>query len=553
MNWNKSYTVYAIIGAILLAFSLGIFAHRFDLTEEKRYTLSQSTQKVLKHINSPLKIEVYLDGEFPASFKQLQNETRFMLEDFQKLNDNIQYSFIDPIAQKISQDTLMAMGMEPSVLPNMKAGKVEQIVLFPYAVMKYKGKGISVPLIIEQSGIDAMEQLQRSIEALEFHLISNIQRITSDTRKNIGIIVNQDELQPSEFQGFLQMASENYTVAPVIPKNEQTLTMEDFSYLKKIDALVIAKPRKAFTNGEKIVLDQYIMHGGKTLWMMDAVNAEMDTLFHSKKMMAYPYDTNMNDFFFNYGIRINPVLVKDFQKSALIRLVSGEVAGNPQYSSFLWPYFPLGVAENKNAITRNINPVKFEFPSAIDTLSRAGIQHKVLFETSPYTTLKSIPNYVALSEIVSMDSIGEMEQKTHSKILAVSVEGKFESAYAQRVERNNVAHFKSESDANKMVVIADGDIGRNAVLKGEPLPLGVDLLTNQQYGNEQFLRNVLDYLLDEHHLMELRNRNIEARLLDRTRINLERKEWQWFNMLVPIIIIAILGGIAVYLRKKKFG
>lgn len=553
MNWNKSYTIYVIIGAILLIFSLGIFSHRFDLTEEKRYTLSETSQKVIKNVKSPLKIEVYLEGEFPASFKQLQNETRFMLEDFQKLNNKINFTFIDPIAKKMPQDTLMAMGMEPSVLPDMKDGKVEQIVIFPYAVLKYKGKGISVPLIVQQSGIDGAEQLQKSMEALEYHLTSAIQKITSDIRKNVGIIVNQDELQPDEFQGFLQMASENYTVAPVIPKNENELTAEDLSYLKKIDALVIAKPRKAFTNGEKLVLDQYMMHGGKTLWMMDAVNAEMDTLFHSKKIMAYPYGTNMNDFFFNYGIRINPVLVKDFQKSALIRLVSGEVAGNPQYSSFLWPYFPLGVAENENAITRNINPVKFEFPSSIDTLSRAGIQHKVLFETSPYTTLKSIPNYVALSEIVSTDSIGDMERKTHSKILAVSVEGKFKSAYAQRVERNNIPNFKSESDVNKMVVIADGDIGRNAILKGEPLPLGVDLLTNQQYGNEQFLRNVLDYLLDDHHLMELRNRNIESRLLDRTRINLERKEWQWFNMLVPIIIIAILAGIALYLRKKKFG
>ena len=244
--------------------------------------------------------------------------------------------------------------------------------------------------------------------------------------------------------------------------------------------------------------------------------------------------------------------MKDMKKSALLRIVSGEVAGNPQYNSFLWPYFPLGIAENKNPLTKNINPVKFEFPTSIDTLGRKNIKTKVLFESSDRTHVKQVPNYVALAEIVQVDSLSEFDQATAPKILAVSLEGKFKSAYATRSERNSYPDYKAESPENKMIVIADGDVGRNQIYKGNPLPLGEDLLTKQSYGNEQFLRNALDFLLDDSNLMELRNRNIEARLLDRQRIDEEKTDWQWLNLVLPLGIIGVLGGLFFWLRKRKF-
>ncbi len=549
---NKKNIIYSILALVLLAGVFGIFSKRLDLTQEKRYTLSDSTIKILESVEKPLTVDVYLEGDFPASFRQLQNETKFMLEEFRKINPKIDYKFIDPIKTKMSKDTLAAMGMQPSILPDMKDGKISEIVMFPFAAIKYNSYGTSIPLIINQTGIDASEQLTRSIENLEYNFASNIKAITEEKKKNIGILINQDELGPEQFQGFMEMALENYNAGPIIPANEKELTLADVPKLKNMDALVIAKPRKPFTENEKVILDQYIMNGGKTLWMIDAVNAEMDTLFQSKKIMAYPMDTNLTDFFFNYGIRINPGLVKDMQKSALIRIVSGEVAGNPQFSSFLWPYFPLGIAEDKNPITKNIDPVKFEFPTSIDTLGRKNIKTNVLFESSERTNVKQVPNYIALSEIVRTDSLSEFDQPSSPKIFAVSLEGKFNSAYASRIERTNFPNFKSQSADNKMIVIADGDIGRNQVYKGKALPLGEDLLTKQTYGNEQFLRNALDFLLDDSNLMELRNRNIEARLLDRQRIDEERSKWQWINLLIPIALIGLLGGIFFWLRKKKF-
>lgn len=537
-----------------LVIILAISGIRLDLTKEKRYTLSDNTVKVLESVNKPLVVDVYLEGDFPASFKQLQSETKFMLEEFRKINPKIDFKFIDPIKTKMSKDTLMAMGMQPSMLPDIKDGKVSQIMLFPYAVVKYDKRGVSIPLVVQQTGIDADQQLTKSIENLEYNLVSNIKNIAAHKRKKIGILVNQDELNPREFQGFMQLATESYDAGPIIPKNQTELTIADIPTLKQMNALVIAKPRKAFTDGEKVILDQYIMNGGKTLWMIDAVNAEMDTLMRSQKVMPFPVDINMTDFFFNYGIRINPALVKDVKKFALLRLVTGEVSGNPQYTSLPWPYFPLGIAENNNPITKNINPVKFEFPTSIDTLGgRKNIKTNVLFESSERTLLKQVPNYVDLKEISSVDSLGQMEKPSTPKIYAVSLEGKFNSAYASRIERKSYPNFKSSSPENKMIVIADGDVGRNKVLKGEPLPLGVDLLTNEQFGNEQFLRNALDYLLDDSNLMDLRNRNIEERLLDRQRITEEKNNWQWFNLLLPLVIIGILGGLFFWLRKKKFG
>ena len=313
----KSPFAILLIGTFAVALILAFSGIRLDLTKEKRYTLSDSTIKTLESIKKPVSVDVYLEGDFPASFKQLQSETKFMLEEFRKINPKIDFKFIDPIKTKMSQDTLMAMGMQPSILPDIKDGKVSQITLFPYAVVKYNQRGVSIPLVVQQSNINAEEQLRKSIENLEYNLVSNIKAVASDKRKKIGILVNQDELNPREFEGFMNLALESYDAGPIVPKNNVEITQADVPLLKQMSALVIAKPRKAFTDGEKVILDQYIMNGGKTLWMIDAVNAEMDTLTRSKKVMPFPVDINMTDFFFNYGLRINPALVKDVKKYAL--------------------------------------------------------------------------------------------------------------------------------------------------------------------------------------------------------------------------------------------
>lgn len=536
-----------------LAIILAVSGIRLDLTREKRYTLSESTVKTLESVKKPIMIDVYLDGDFPADFKQLQSETKFMLENFRKVNSDVDFRFIDPIKTNIPKDTLLSRGIYPSVLDDRKSGKTSQIEIYPYALIRAGKTKVTVPLVVEQNYTDNAELLNKSIENLEYNFISKLKIATQESFKKIGVLVNQDELSPSEFQGFMNLALENYDAGPIIPKNQKELSLADVPLLKQMSALVIAKPRKAFTDNEKVILDQYIMNGGKTLWMIDAVNAEMDTLMRSEKLMPFPVDLNLTDFFFNYGIRINPALVKDVKKFAKLKFVAGEVAGNAQYSTQPWPYFPLGIAENEHPVTKNINPVKFEFPTSIDTLGgRKNIRTDVLFESSDRTSLKQVPDFVSLEEINSVDSLGQMEKPSPPRIFAVALQGKFTSAYASRIERKSYPGFRASSPENKMIVIADGDVARNKVVKGKPMPLGMDVLTQERFGNEQFLKNALDYLLDDSNLMELRNRNIEERLLDRYLINEERNYWQWFNLLLPLVIIGILGGLFFWVRKRRF-
>lgn len=550
---HTTLSLFVIIGflAILLSFAY----KRIDMTSDKRYTLTPATEKILSKITKPIEVDVYLDGDFPADFKQLQSETLSLLDEFQRKNSNISYKLIDPIKENISQDTLQAMGLQPSSLTVEKDGVSKQILLFPYATVKYNGYGQSVPLIIQRAGISSEEQMTASIESLEYNFINAIDKLSRKHMKTVGILTNQKELNRAEMYSLTQSIIQDYNFGPYFPKDKQSLKAEDLPYLKKYDALLIAKPRKAFTDEEKMVVDQYIMNGGKTLWAIDAVNAEMDTLLKSDKILAYPYDLNLTDLLFSYGVRINPAVVKDAQYAAPINLQVGSIQGNAQNKRVPWVYFPLGFPPNKNnIITKNINPVRFEFPSPIDTVESSGVKKTILYQTSPYTDILRTPSYISLDEAkeISQDSVLANYNKG-PKILSLLLEGRFTSAYADRIESQGAKNFIRKSKPNKMIIISDGDVARNQIIKGEPVPLGLDPSTGITYGNSDFLINALDYLLDDDGLMSLRNRNVEMRMLDKQEIMMEKSYWQWFNTLVPLAFIFTIGlGINLWRRKDSF-
>lgn len=544
--------VTLLIGGLFLA--IGFIYKRLDLTSDKRYTLTQNTRQLLQKIDAPMDIDVYLEGDFPADFKQLQSETLSLLDEFKRINSNINYQLVDPIKEKLSQDTLQAMGMSPSALRVEKDGVSSQIILFPYATIKYKGFGHTVPLIISQTGVTGDEQMAKSIENLEYGFISAVDKLSNERLKNVGILVNQKELNRLEMFSLANRIIQNYNFGPIFPKDSQTLTLQDLPTLKKYEAILIAKPRKAFTDEEKITIDQYIMNGGKTLWAIDQVNAEMDTLLKSSKILTYPYELNLTDLLFSYGIRINSGIIKDIKNPTYINLQVGEVQGNAQNARVPWVYFPMGFSLNNHPITKNINPVSFQFPTSIDTLDTPGIKKTILYQSSPYTGLQGVPSYISLEEakISVRDSIYRNIFNKGSKIIAVLLEGKFTSAYKDRIESKGIKNFVNQSKNNKMIVISDGDIARNQVIKGQPLPLGFDYSTGITYGNEEFLINALDYLLDDHGLMLLRNRTVQMRMLNKPLIAQDKSYWQWLNLCVPIILVSIVGGLFIFVRRKNF-
>lgn len=555
MAFIKKNTGILIFLLFVLVLISGIINKRLDLTSDKRYTLTETTKNLLKKINEPMEVDVYLDGDFPADFKQLQYETLNLLEEFKRINPNITYKLVDPVKKKISQDTLQAMGMQPSALRVEKDGVSTQIILFPYATIKYKGYGHTVPLIVEQGGISSEEQMAKSIEGLEYSFSDAIDKLSREHLKSVGILVNQKELNKLEMYSLFNRIIQNYNFGPILPKDSQSLKIQDLPNMKRFDAIVIAKPRKAFTEEEKLTIDQYIMNGGKTLWAIDAVNAEMDTLLKSNKILAYPYDLNITDLLFSYGVRINPAVIKDIQNPAYINLQVGEVQGNAQNARVPWVYFPLGISMDNHPITKNINPVKFEFPSPIEILDVTGIKKTILYQTSPYTNTQGIPSYISLEEakVSNKDQMNLKAYNNGPKIMAVLLEGKFPSAYSGRIESTEIKDFIAQNlKPNKMIVISDGDVARNQVIKGQPLPLGLDYSTGVTYGNEEFLINALDYLMDDNGLMELRNRTVQMRLLDKQTIVMDKSYWQWFNMFVPLGFITITGSIFIIWRRKKF-
>ena len=494
-----------------LFLALGFLYKRFDLTSDKRYTLTENTKRLLEKIDEPMAIDVYLEGDFPADFKQLQAETISLLDEFKRINSNITYTLVDPIKEKLSQDTLQAMGMSPSALRVEKDGMSSQIILFPYATIKYKGYGQTVPLIISQAGITGDEQMAKSIENLEYGFISAMDKLTAEHLKSVGILTNQKELN----------------------------RLELFSLVNRIIQRTI---------------DQYIMNGGKTLWAIDQVNAEMDTLLRSSKILAYPNDLNLTDLLFSYGVRINSGIIKDIKSPSYINLQVGSIQGNAQNARVPWVYFPMGFSLNNNPITKNINPVSFQFPTSIDTLDTPEVKKTILYQSSLYTALQGVPSYISLEEakISTKDSTYSYEYNKGPKIMAVLLEGKFTSAYKDRIESYGIKNFLNQSKKNKMIVISDGDIARNQVIKGQPLPLGFDYSTGITYGNEEFLINALDYLLDDHGLMLLRNRTVQMRMLNKPLLVLDKSYWQWLNLCVPLVLVCIIGGIIIFVRRKKF-
>ncbi len=552
---RNSWALY--IASLLLAVFLasGIAYKRWDFTSDKRYTLTEASEKVLNKIDAPLDITVYLEGDFPADFQQFKEEIKTMLTSFQNENSEISYQFINPIEERISEDTLKAMGIKANSLPEERDGKLTQIKIFPYAFVTYKNKGLVVPLLSKKQ--EEMDQvLKSSVEELEYHFIESIDALSHDKTRNIGWYNNHQSLSPLELNGLYNTLSKKYYLEPLYPfdSNNVSLKKQDLKALIALDALIIAKPREPFEDEEKLVLDQYVMNGGKILWMVDAVNAEKDSLMRSGRITAFSNDLNLNDLLFAYGVRLQGGVIKDEQNAATIKVQVGEVQGNAQYAMPQWPYLPLGIADQPMAITKNLNPVLFQFASPIDTLPNP-VKKTVLFRSSPISDVMTTPSFVYLDDVVEASADSLRQSYTHKgrQILSVLLEGEFPSAYEGRYERTEIPNFLAKSKANKMIVIADGDVAKNEVFQGKvPVPLGLDPLTNIQYANADFLLNCMDYLLDDTGLMSLRNRKIEQRLLDKQKVMNEKSKWKNINIFIPSLLIVFIMLIGMGIRIQKY-
>ena len=526
---------------------------RFDLTEDKRYTLSDATLKIVKNVESPLIVDVFLSGDdFPSEFRRLQSETKQLLEEFSAKNSNIVFNFINPLEDDATRDRniqqLTQRGLTPMQLSVQESGKASQAIIFPWALASYNNETISIPLVKNKIGASQQDLVTNSVQHLEYAFADGFSKLTNPKSKKIAILRGNKQLPDKYMADFIRKIGEYYRIAPYTLDSVAVNPQKTLDGLEQFDLIISAKPTEAFTETEKLVLDQYTMNGGKSLWLVDAVAMEKDSLYNDLgKNFAMPRDLNLTDFFFKYGVRINPDIVSTLY-SAPITLAMGE-GSESQFQHLRWPYSPLASTLSDHPIVNNLNLVKFDFANQIDTLKNS-IKKTILLESAPLSKLEGTPREISL-EVVTQELDPASFNKGNQN-LAVLLEGQFPSVYSNRVKPFKLKKEITKSIPTKMIVIADGDVIKNEVYRNSPQELGFDKWTGQTYGNKEFLLNAVNYLLDDNGLINIRSKKIAVTFLDQEKIASEKTKWQLINILLPLVLLAIFGVLFNYFRKKKY-
>jgi len=553
--WRK-FLPYPIAAIALVV--LGHLLHvRWDLTEEKRYSLSEGTQSLLDRVEEPLLINVYLEGEFPAGFERLKIETRYMLEEWVAQNSNIFFEFINPSSVENStefKNQLATKGINAVQLQVQKTDGQRVLNVFPGATMAYREKEVSAVLLENVMVFDPAEQVNISIQQLEFNLARALNALLVEDKPKVGMVTGHGELSAVQTAGIGMALSENYTVDRFSMQTYKADANGDADIsdmvrrMNTYDLLVVAKPTTPFNELDKYLLDQFIMGGGKMLWFIDGVHAEMDSLSFGPEFLAYPtiYDLGLTDLLFKYGVRINADLVQDVRCAG----VNDRRSVNP------WVYFPLWGATKHPAVA-NMNAVKGEFSSSLELLDVPNVVQTPLLLSSANARAVAAPHTVSLELLYNRPDPRGFTQR--DVMAGVVLEGTFESAYANRLAPKagkGIPQLKKSTET-AMAIFSDGDFIRNQVNlinpelpRGQPLPLGYDQYTGIQYGNDDLVLNTVDYMLDDIGLMQTRTRDVKLRLLNGEKIVDEANQWKLINVALPEVLL-LLASLIFYLQRKR--
>ena len=557
------------IAIVILVNIIGSFINaRFDLTAEKRYSLAPATKKLLKKLDDVVFFKVYLSGDLPAGFQRLSNETREMLDEFRAYSVNIQYEFVNPSENPNAKDRndayrlLVERGLQPTVYPVTKKSVSSEIIIFPGTIVSYHGKEIPVQLLMAQLQEDPNKVLNNSIQSLEYNLAGAIKNLTTAVKPRIAIIEGQGELNQFETVDLQNSLAEFYTVDRVILNNKitslairiKTDSAHD-ALINKYRAIIIAKPTKPFDERDKFLIDQFIMRGGKVLWLIDPVFASMDSLQKYSTTMGVPNDINLEDMLFNYGVRANVNLVQDMN-ALPIPVKTGQIGNQPQFDYFKWCFFPVLMPSINHPVVNGLNAIKTEFISTIDTVSAPGVKKTILLESSPYARTVNAPALIDL-EILKKQPNERVFNKGPLPV-AVLLEGEFSSAFLYRIPPeladNPALGYRSKSKKTKMIIIGDGDVVKNQFhySQGYPLPLGYDQYTKQTFGNKDLAINAINFLCDDSGLISVRSRELKLRMLDTSLVAKQRLFWQLLNILLPILLITGFGIVKYRLRQRIY-
>ncbi|HEY4323141.1 MAG TPA: gliding motility-associated ABC transporter substrate-binding protein GldG [Mucilaginibacter sp.] len=551
---------FSILGVlVLLGIVSGLMFTRFDFTKEKRFTISPISGNIMESLKAPVRVVVYLQGDnFSGSMKRLQRATRDMLSDLQAYSHGrLYFEFVDPMAsiknlpddqQKAAYDSLQAKGIvgQPSSVKTDNG--VTQMLIFPEALVRFKGNTIAVNLLQSRIGLSEDEVYNNSIQNLEYAFSSAIKKITSGGKPIVAFTESNHELNDLQLNDAMKSLSDGYQIGRL------NLKTVPFDILMRVKLLIIPKPDTAFTEAEKFKIDQYIMRGGRVLWAIDQVNAELDSLRgHGGEQMSFPKQLELDDQLFTYGIRINYDLIADM-RCAQIPVNTGGAGGQAQIQLLPWLYYPVFIPLSKNPLVKNLDGIRGEFVSTIDTIAVKNVKKTILLTSSQFNKKLTAPHIISLQAVEQEPNPKEFQNSP--KTVAVLLEGEFKSDFMNRpVPEGLPDHVQiiPQSKPTKMIVISDGDVLKNDIgTDGSPYPLGYDHYLQQNFGNKNLLLNIADYMTDDSGLIALRTKEIKLRLLDRVRIRTEKLYWQLLNNLAPLALLLIFAIFQHYMRKQKY-
>ena len=576
--------VTLVVAVIVVNVASDLFYQRFDLTKEKRYTLSEATHDLVDRLDETLYVEVFLEGEFPTEYRRLKNATRDMLNEYQHISrGNIVYKFTDVLGDKEvreKENILQQFSGKGLQITRPEVGMDEttsERYIIPAALVKYKGKEYPLNLLKREFGRSLDDDINASIELLEYEIGNVIRKCIARKKIRIAFTEGHSELDEVDVADISKSLNEFYLVDRININLTDTSCTKQFlgrmqqnpekageillkgvmQQMNQYDALIVAKPRLNFLDEELFLIDQYVMSGGKVIWLAEPLIAEMDSVAKYGSIMTADYNLNINDLLFRYGVRINLDLIQDLNCHGIPVLAQGG-SGKPGFMP--WLFYPLFAPEGDHPIVRNLTSVWGRFVSSIDTLPNKDVSKTVLLQSSETSRKASNPVNVSM-ELLRLKPTPEMFRNPKN-ISAVLLEGTFKSLFAHRraMKNRSPIEFKSEVSDNAMIVISDGDLIANQTNKerNQVFPLGMDKYATKAFGekvefaNKKFFLNCVDYLCDDSNLIEVRSKKITLRLLDKAKVKAEKTKWQAINMIIPVLALVLFGLINFWIRKRRY-
>ncbi len=563
VNKWKTFFLNPGMGAIFLSLVLALLpVFSIDLTEDKRFTFGEETKSFIRNVDDVIYAEVLMDGKLPAAFARLRKSAIDKLQDFNKINKNIQYNLVDPLEGdkemiKSNQEALRKDGISPTQLTVYNGKDQEKKIIYPYVVFHFGERTMPVNLLeARDPRVDEDEVLNKAVALLEYKFASAIQKLRMKKNPVVVFTRGHDELTP------LQTADLERTLRPVYSTGRITLDSV-IQITKEIDVLIVAKPQRAFSTRDNFLIDQYIMNGGKVLWFIDPIFVNTDTVNATNKLkqdfIPIPYELNLDELFFKYGFRVEPNIILDYECSA-IPLFSGYSGNTPQFEPKKWYFHPLIAPDSRHPIVRNLDRISVFYPATIDTIkTKTEVSKTILLSSSAHSRTLTSPspiNFEMVRQTITPEQFNRPAQP-----IAILLEGMFPSAFENRVSESFAnslaqikAEFKSESVPTKMMVFSDGDLPGNAISsRGEPAPLGFNMYEQITYpANKNVILNSIEYMIDDNSIMNARNKQIKLRLLDEAKIEKSKRFWQWFALTLPVILVFSIFLLADYYRKRKY-